>query len=113
MVKVFLICSGLGNVNRGFESFTQECFDALSQVPELDINLFKGGGESKKRQIVLWNFPRDSWLATYLGTLTSRGAYYIEQPSLTFSLFTYKSVARSVGVIEKHRLHSALPISLG
>ncbi|MFM6225481.1 MAG: glycosyl transferase, partial [Dolichospermum sp.] len=65
--KVFLICSGLGNVNRGFESFTQECFNALSQVPELDIILFKGGGESKKRQIVLWNFPRHSWLGINLG----------------------------------------------
>lgn len=88
-IKVFLICSGLGNVNRGFESFTQECFHALSSVPELDINLFKGGGESKKRQIVLWNFPRDSWLANYLGKLTRRGAYYIEQTSFTFSLLPY------------------------
>ena len=35
--KVFLICSGLGRVNRGFESFTQECFDALSQAPELEF----------------------------------------------------------------------------
>ena len=89
MVKVFLICSGLGNVKRGFESFTQECFHALSSVPELDITLFKGGGESKKRQIVLWNFPRDSWLANHLGKLTRRSAYYIEQTSFTFSLLPY------------------------
>ena len=86
MIKVFLICSGLGNVKRGFESFTQECFDALSQVPELDITLFKGGGKSTDRQISLWNFPRDSWLGIQLGKLTGRGAYFVEQVSFTCSL---------------------------
>ena len=86
MVKVFLICSGLGKVNRGFESFTQECFDALSQSPELDITLFKGGGKSVDRQISLWNFPRDSWLGIQLGKLTGRGAYFVEQLSFTCSL---------------------------
>ncbi|MFM5996077.1 MAG: glycosyltransferase family 4 protein [Dolichospermum sp.] len=89
MVKVFLICSGLGNVNRGFESFTQECFDALCQVPELDITLFKGGGESKKRQIVLLNFPRDSWLGINLGKFFKKDPYYIEQASFTLSLLPY------------------------
>ncbi|MFM6861231.1 MAG: glycosyltransferase family 4 protein [Dolichospermum sp.] len=87
--KVFLICSGLGNVNRGFESFTQECFNALSQVPELDIILFKGGGESKKRQIVLWNFPRHSWLGINLGKFFKKDPYYIEQASFTLSLLPY------------------------
>ncbi|MFM6505220.1 MAG: glycosyl transferase, partial [Dolichospermum sp.] len=89
MVKVFLICSGLGNVNRGFESFTQECFDALCQVPELDITLFKGGGESKKRQIVLLNFPRHSWLGINLGKFFKKDPYYIEQASFTLSLLPY------------------------
>ena len=89
MIKIFLLCSGLGNVQRGFESFTQECFHALSQVPELDITLLKGGGESTERQIVLWNFPRDSWLGNYLGKLTGRCSYYIEQSSFTFCLLFY------------------------
>jgi 1,2-diacylglycerol 3-alpha-glucosyltransferase len=89
MVKVFLVCSGLGNVIRGFESFTQECFDALSLEPELDITLFKGGGKSTNRQITLWNIPRDSWLGIHLGKLTRRNSYYIEQVSFTFSLLPY------------------------
>lgn len=88
-VKVFIVCSGLGNTQRGFESFTQECFDALSQVSELDITLFKGGGESTASQITLWNFPRDSRLGTYLSKLTKRGSYYIEQLSFTLSLLPY------------------------
>lgn len=89
MIKVFLVCSGLGNVKRGFESFTQECFDALSQDPKLDITLFKGGGKSNSRQITLWNFPRDSWLGIYLGKLTGRGGYFIEQASFFCSLLPH------------------------
>ena len=46
--KVFLVCSGLGKINRGFESFTQECFVALSSVTKLEVTLFKGGGTSNK-----------------------------------------------------------------
>lgn len=89
VTKVFLICSGLGNVKRGFESFTQECLYALSQEPELDITLFKGGGKSTERQITLWNFPRDSWLGIHLGKLTGRGAYFIEQISFVCSLLPH------------------------
>ncbi len=89
MIKVFLVCSGLGNVKRGFESFTQECFDALSQEPELDITLFKGAGKSNNRQTALWNFPRDSSVGIYLGKLTGRGAYFIEQVSFVCSLLPH------------------------
>ncbi len=89
MIKVFLVCSGLGNVKRGFESFSQECFDALSQEPELDITLFKGGGKSNYRQITLGNFPRDSSVGIYLGKLTGRGAYFIEQVSFVCSLLPH------------------------
>jgi hypothetical protein len=87
--KVFVICSGLGNVRRGYESFTQECFDALSQEPELDVTLFKGGGETSQKEITLWNLPRNTKVSNILGeitkTLIGRGeGYFIEQ--LTFFL---------------------------
>ncbi|NEO44547.1 MAG: glycosyltransferase family 4 protein [Moorea sp. SIO4A3] len=88
-MKVFMVCSGLGNVKRGFESFTQECFEALSKAPSVDITLFKGGGESHHKAITLWNFHRDSWLAIQLGKLTGRGSYFIEQASFAFSLLPY------------------------
>lgn len=89
MIKVFLVCSGLGHIKRGFESFTQECFDALSQEPELDITLFKGGGKSTERQISLWNLPRNSWLAKQFGKIIGRGANYIEQTSFSCSLLLH------------------------
>lgn len=89
MIKVFLICSGLGHVKRGFESFTQECFEALSKEPSLEITLFKGGGESKETEIVLGNLPRNSWIATQLGKATGRGSYFIEQVSFFLNLLPY------------------------
>ncbi len=104
MLKVFMPCSGLGHIRRGFESFTQECFEAISQEDCLDVTLFKGGGTSLDKEISLWNFPRKSWMALQLGRIvgmvTRKGeepgkvigkekreenlAYFIEQ--LTFCL---------------------------
>jgi glycosyltransferase involved in cell wall biosynthesis len=109
MVKVFMPCSGLGNVRRGFESFTQECFEALSQEDALDVTLFKGGGDSLSREITLWNFPRESWITIQLGKLiggvTGKGeeagkvigrekkeanlAYFVEQITFFLSFLPY------------------------
>ena len=87
--KVFLICSGLGNINRGYESFTQECFNALAEEPELDVTLFKGGGPSNKKQFTLWNLPRHAPLTKVLSKLTGKGGYGLEQFTFTFSLLPW------------------------
>jgi len=89
MIRVFIVCSGLGNVKRGFESFAQECFDALSQEPELDIILFKGGNKYHPKEIPLWNLRRASKQTIQLGKLLKKDAYYIEQASFVFSLLPY------------------------
>ena len=88
-IKLFLVCSGLGHINRGFESFTQECFDALSGEPELDVTLFKGGGPSDKKQVVLWNLPRNAPLTERLGRITDKGGYWLEQVTFTLSLLPH------------------------
>ena len=89
MTQIFIICSGLGKVKRGFESFTQECFDALSQESSLDITLFKGGGKTLSNSITLPNISRDSWLAKQLGKLIDRNSYFIEQVSFFVSLLPH------------------------
>lgn len=89
MIKIFIVCSGLGNVGRGFESFAQECFEALSQQADLDITLFKGGGKSSDCQISIPNLRRNSWIASLLGKQTGRGSYFIEQVSFTLNLLPY------------------------
>ena len=87
--KVFLICSGLGRINRGFESFTQECFDALSSEPEIDLTLFKGGGLPGPKQRVLWNLPRQSWLGEWLRKRIGKTGYWVEQVTFTLSLLPH------------------------
>lgn len=91
--KVFLICSGLGRVQRGFESFTQECFEALSKEPALDLTVFKGGGESQGKSIALRNFARDGWAAIQLSKLFKmerrNDPYFVEQASFFVSLLPH------------------------
>ena len=100
ITKVFIICSGLGHALRGYESFTRECFDDLKNEPLIDITLFKGGGHSAEKEIVLWNLPQRNWLGARLGQITqafgqivkghsSYNAYYIEQLTFTISLLPY------------------------
>jgi 1,2-diacylglycerol 3-alpha-glucosyltransferase len=99
MIKVFLLCSGLGHVKRGYESFTGECFEVLSQVDCLDITLFKGGGRSSKKEITLWNLPREKWasiqISQLVGLLTLRkDSYFTEQLSFFVSLLPYIYVGK-------------------
>jgi glycosyltransferase involved in cell wall biosynthesis len=91
MVKVFIICSGLGHVRRGYESFTQECFDALANDAAVDITLYKGGGKSSAREVTLWNLPRNSPLthqiARILKTIIPKsGPNWLEQVTFGLSL---------------------------
>jgi 1,2-diacylglycerol 3-alpha-glucosyltransferase len=88
-MKVFLVSSGLGHINRGYESFTRECFEALQGQPGLDITVFKGGGPSQFGDVTLWNLPRESRLARWLGRVTGRGAYVAEQLTFSAALFPH------------------------
>ncbi len=100
MTKVFLICPGLGRIQRGYESFTRECFDALVNEPSIDIILFKGGGEPAEREVVLKVLPKEGPIAKQLSHLTQKvgmitkghrgyDAYYIEQASFVLSLLPH------------------------
>ena len=89
MIRIFSLCSGLSKIQRGFESFTQECFQVLSQDHALDITLFKGSGELSNQEIPLLNLSRQSWMAVQLGKVTRRDSYYIEQVSFTLSLLQH------------------------
>ncbi|THF63649.1 glycosyltransferase family 4 protein [Pseudothauera nasutitermitis] len=55
-MKIALLCSGLGHVARGHEVFARGLFDLLRG--EVDITLFKGGGEPAEREVVVANLPR-------------------------------------------------------
>jgi glycosyltransferase involved in cell wall biosynthesis len=89
MNKVFLICSGLGKVQRGYESFTQECFEALQKEPSLEVMLFKGGGISQDKEFTLSNIHRGSWLADKLSQILKKDPYFIEQLTFCLSLIPH------------------------
>lgn len=91
--KVFLVCSGLGHIRRGYESFSQECFEVLSVIPDLSMTLFKGGGKTSETEVALWNLPRNSSIAAQVGKIFGKSAYYIEQ--LTFFLSLIPHLQRS------------------
>lgn len=89
MTRVFLVCSGLGHVHRGYETFMRECFSALRQEPGLDVWLFKGAGPSGPREVPLLHLPRAGFGARFIGEVTNRGAYTVEQLTLTTSLLPF------------------------
>ncbi|MEA5578812.1 glycosyltransferase family 4 protein [Anabaena sp. UHCC 0451] len=87
--KVFLICSGLGHVMRGYESFASQVFQELSKESSIDITLFKGGGEAKTKEIPLWNLPRYTRTACRIAKYTKTSSYFIEQVTFFLSLLPY------------------------
>ncbi len=85
-MNVFLVCTGLGHINRGYESFTRECFDALKDAKEFKLYLIKGGGKSINNEITLPNLPRIKKTANFLAKCFSTEAYTIEQFTFCLSL---------------------------
>jgi len=57
-MRVALLCSGLGHVLRGHETFAQQLVEMLSDSIELTV--FKGGGTASSREVVVPNIPRNS-----------------------------------------------------
>ena len=87
--KVFIVCTGLGNINRGYESFTYECFECLRSSTKFDLYLFSGGKikEDPKFENVftVFNFKRNGSISKCLYKLIRVPEYTIEQ--ITYFLF--------------------------
>ncbi len=78
--KVFIACSGLGNINRGYETFAKECFDNLRNVSSgVNFFLIKGGGTSQENVYVVPNLKRRGGLAYFIGRIINKEGYWIEQ----------------------------------
>lgn len=88
-VKICMPCGGLGRVNRGYETFTQECFNALKDHPDLHISLYKGGGKPAKQETVLPNLPRDNRFSAWLSGVLGKEFWWIESVSFALSLIPY------------------------
>jgi 1,2-diacylglycerol 3-alpha-glucosyltransferase len=89
-LRIFFSCSGIGIIDRGIETFFREAFDELLGTDGLDIALYKGAGEERLDEHVLWNVPRTRLVARFLGKIVRRSSYTVEQ------LSTFPSMVRSI-----------------
>jgi 1,2-diacylglycerol 3-alpha-glucosyltransferase len=83
-LKVWAICSGVGIMNRGIESFFRECFDGLhpaSRAAGIQLELIKGKGPPATDEHRVWCLPRTGMLANVLGKVIHRSGYVVEQLS--------------------------------
>lgn len=79
--KILLICTGVGIMNRGFESYFSEAFRAMYGAEGLDVHLVKGGGKPLPGTTTVACIPRTGKLARLLQRLTGRPANAIEHVS--------------------------------
>lgn len=94
MIRVFIVCSGLGNIRRGFESFFRSCYDALCEDVSIDLYLFKGAGKNSNRETRLFNIARNKQAAMKIGRLFGRSGYFVEQLTFFISLIPYLFIKR-------------------
>ncbi len=85
-MSIALVCTGLGRVTRGYESFAQELFEVLRGSTR--ITLFKGGGRAGADEVVVANLPRDYSLKFRLAGNWSR-AYRWEQISFSLGMLPH------------------------
>lgn len=78
-IRVLFSCTGVGVYNRGIESFFREAFDGLKDVPGIEARLIKGAGKSTADEWVVPCFRRTGKIAPWLGRMTNRTAYAVEQ----------------------------------
>lgn len=79
VVRVALLCTGLGRQRRGFEAFTRAVHTALRGAGGLELSVYGGGGDVRAGERAVWNLPRASRTAQAASRLTGWGPYYIEQ----------------------------------
>lgn len=77
--SVFVLCSGVGHVVRGFETFAQECFAELRDAPGVGMTLVKGRGPAAGEDRTRRSPGRDSALARVMGRAAGRDGYFAEQ----------------------------------
>lgn len=81
LLKIYLVCTGVGIIHRGIETFAQECFQGLRNQEGCRITLFRGAGPLGPGERQLWTLPRTSPWAQQIGQWIGRDGYVVEQLS--------------------------------
>jgi glycosyltransferase involved in cell wall biosynthesis len=80
------VCSGLDHARRGFESFARECFQALREDGEIQLELVKGSGPPGPAEHSVPVLRRDRPPARALGRLLGARPFRVEALSFAFAL---------------------------
>ncbi|MDQ6812786.1 MAG: glycosyltransferase [Bacteroidota bacterium] len=86
---VFLACPGLGHINRGYESFTRECYDHLKTSSYFNLFLLKGAGRKTERELKIACIKRSSGFATFIKNIFRFNNYWLEQCSFALGMVPY------------------------
>jgi 1,2-diacylglycerol 3-alpha-glucosyltransferase len=90
--SIFIVCTGVGHISRGYESFTIECFNALKNAADFELFLLKGGGNSVRKEIKIACVKRNTRLAAFLSKISRKEKYWIEQ--ITFLIGMLPAIIR-------------------
>ena len=88
-IKLFVICSGLGRIARGFESFAAETAAALSADPMISVRCFGAKGAATFLATEVPSLHRDGWMARCLGAAFRRDGYFAEQATFVTGLLPH------------------------
>ncbi len=105
--RVLLACSGLEHAHRGFESFARECFEALREEPQLELELIKGSGPPGQAERAIATLTRDAAAARLLARLWRREPFRVEQISFGLSLLALLA-RRGADVVYFSEWHTGL-----
>jgi 1,2-diacylglycerol 3-alpha-glucosyltransferase len=86
VVRVLLVCTGLGIIHRGIETFFREAFDGLKRTEGLELRIAKGAGPAAPDERPIWNLPRTGIAARFIGAVLGRNGYTVEQWTSLFSV---------------------------
>ncbi len=85
---VFIVCTGVGHINRGYESFTEEAFEALRDNDIFELYLLKGAGDKKDHEIRISCIKRKTKFAALIAKITRKEVYWIEQFSFLLGMLS-------------------------
>lgn len=74
-----MLCTGVGRLGRGIETFFADAVEGLKDDPSLDITLVIGAGTPATGQERAASLSRTGLLATSIGRILGRDGYAVEQ----------------------------------
>jgi len=98
--RIFVLCSGLGNIKRGFEAYSRDLYERLKEA-NYDVFLASGGRESDSRELRIAHLNRASLGAKTLSVLVGKHPFVIQNITFCFgilmSLLRYKPLVLYLG----------------